>query len=1067
MPSQELRLFGIPRIEEDGVEIAFGRRKALALLAYLAVMQQPQSRDRLLALLWPDFDPSSARNNLRRELSLLNALFGADLVHADRTSVSLVGNLRVDASDFRHAVRLGGAERSIPSLTDAAVANLLGTAVTLYQDDFMVGFALQGCAEFEEWQLFERESLRRQLGHALAALVQWNERQGEQAWAIDYARRWVALDPLHEPAQRTLMRAYALAGEQAAALRQYETIVALIKAELGGTVEAETDALRATIQARQLTAATNTMTHLDRVAGTPTVRPGTKSTDAGIPAATTSILATTPSDAAVRLPYATTSFVGRSTEVAGVTDLLRHGGCRLLSLLGPGGSGKTRLAVEAARAASEHFPDGVTFVSLHLLTSGDQIAGAIADSLGLIIAGHQDAESALASFLRHQRALIVLDNLEQVLDSAEVLSRLLSATEFLKCLGTTREVLNLAEEWIYPVEGLELPTPASEFDHAAQTDAVKLFVERARRVQRNLDVAGELPHIVQICRLVDGLPLALELAAAWTKTLTCAEIAEAVQRDIDFLAGTARNIPDRHRSMRAVLDASWRRLTPAETTIFQALSVFLGGFRQDSALEVARATWEHLTAFMDKSMLQRASDGRYTMHEIVRHYAAEHLTQSPEQLAAVEAAHTDFFLTLLNTLQPEIKGGNQRLAVDLIDAEYANARIAFQRRLKEPGPGGLELAADTLYYYLEIGSHFVEGADLMREGIQALQSSENTPAQAALLGQLSCYAGWFLLRLGELDQVAAAFHAAQHYYTAANVSHVTLTGADPLTGLGTLANTRGEYAAAERLGDEARQRCEAAGDLGNLADACYVLINACYAQGQYQAALRYAYRARALLAEIGDRWMMGYVLTTLGMITRALGDYGQARQHFQMLLALREEFGDREGTATALRMLADIALREEAYGDAAALNGQSLAILRRLHDRGGLAAALVGLAEAEWIMGQKVQAAGRYVEALRIAREIEYLPMTLRTVAQLGSHFLDEGQTGRGTLLLAISIYHGASTQEVKDYAQQILERHQVILTQEHVAAALRSCDPDTLDDLLADLIGLLQGLAEQAGPAP
>jgi len=1034
MSNLRLRLFGTPRFESNGGEIAFGRRKAMALIAYLAMTQQPQSRERLLGLFWPDFDPPSARNNLRRELSLLNAVLGGDVLRADRTVVMLADDLDVDTVTFLRAVREAGVDRRVSPILSAPLADALDAAVALYTDDFLAGFSLPDSAAFEEWQFLERESLRRQLGNALAALVGWRTERGELDRTIALAQRWVALDPLHEAAQRALMRAYALDGQHAAALRQYELAAQQLDAELGATPEAETTALIAAIRARQLPRLAR-QTSPEQGTSTSTLQP------------------------VIHAPMPTTSFVGRVAELAEIAELLARPGCRLVTLLGPGGSGKTRLALEAAQRISDRFADGVYFVALHNLASPDQLAGAIADALGLV-SGQTHPEAALTGFLQQRHVLLVLDNFEAVIDGADLIGRLLAVGAHLCCLVTTRELLNLQEEWVYPVEGLEQAVLIAGSQPDESAESMQLFAERARRVRRDFDLPRDLVDVARICRLVDGLPLALELAAAWTKTLSCAEIAEAVQRDIDILTGTARNLPERHRSMRAVLEASWRRLSADESAVFAALAIFESGFRAAAAATVAGATNEHLAAFVDKAMLQRSPDGRFQMHTMLRAYALEQLARSSAQRAASESAHARYFVDFLRKQQPAIKGEDQRRAVAAIDAEYADVRSAWLRQLRHPDDVPLALAADALLYYLEMRSHFNEGADLMAQSIHLLQEAKSFAGRAALLGQVSCYLGWFALRLGDLERVEAAFQAAQGYYAEAGIPHAGQTGADPLVGLGTLANTRGQFAEAARLGEIARQQSESTGDKGNLADAHYVLISAAYGQGDYTTALHHARRAQTLLDEVGDHWMMGHVLANLGMIALALGDYRQAHAHFGALRTVREAFGDQEGVATALRLLADVARLAGDFGEATALYRHSLAILRRLDDRGGIAAALGGLGSTAWAEGRRSEAIVCYREALELARSIGYMPLTLQLLAHLGACCHEAGDPAQGRLLLALSLRHPAGSQEVKDLAARLLDRQRITLSPSDIEAALDQMTPAQFSILLADLFTRMEAFA-------
>lgn len=1027
MSNLRLRLFGAPRFESDSGEIAFGRRKAMALIAYLAMTQQPQSRERLLGLLWPDFDPPSARNNLRRELSLLNAVLGGDLLRADRTVVALADSVDVDAVTFVRAVRQAGVDRGASAVLSAPLADALDAAVAFYNDEFLAGFSLPGSAAFEEWQFLERESLRRQLGNALAALVGWRTEQGEWVRAIELAQRWVALDPLHEAAQRALMRAYALDGQHAAALRQYELAVQRLDAEFGAAPEAETTALAAAIRARQMPS------------------PGRQ------PSPEKELSTFTPKPV-IHAPIPTTSFVGRSAELAEIADLLDRPGCRLVTLLGPGGSGKSRLALEVAQRVSKRFVDGAYYVALHNLASPDQLASALADALGLV-SGQTHPEAALTTFLQQRRVLLVLDNFEPVIDGADLIGRLLAAGVHFRCLVTTRELLNLQEEWVYPVEGLKQPVLTADSPPDEDVEAVQLFTERARRVRRDFNLQRDLNDVAHICRLVDGLPLALELAAAWTKTLSCAEIAAVLQQDIDILSGTARNLPKRHRSMRAVLEASWQRLRTDESAVFAALAIFEGGFRAAAATTVAGATQEHLSAFVDKAMLQRSPDGRFQMHTMLRTYALGKLAHSPDQRAASESAHARHFVHFLCDQQPAIKHFDQRRAVAAIDADYANARSAWLHQLQHPAGAPLALAADALFYYLQMRSLFSEGADLMARSIELLREGEPFAGRTALVGQLSCYLGWFALRLGDLERVEAEFQAAQRHYAEAGIPHVRLTGTDPLIGLGTLANTRGRFAEAAQLGEIARQHSESASDKGNLADAHYVLISAAYGQGDYVKALYHAQQAQALLKEVGDHWMMGHVLANLGMIALAMGDYRQAHAHFTALHAVRAAFGDQEGEATALRLLADVARLAGDFGEATTLYRRSLTILRRIDDRGGIATALGGLGSTAWAEGQRGEAIACYREALELARSIGYMPLTLRLLAHLGACCHEAGESTQGRLLLALCLHHPASSQEVKDLAERLLDRQQITLSPSDVEGALGWVAPAQFALLLADLL--------------
>ena len=275
-----------------------------------------------------------------------------------------------------------------------------------------------------------------------------------------------------------------------------------------------------------------------------------------------------------------TPFIGRTAEVSEITGLLTDPNCCLLTLVGLGGIGKTRLAIQAARQLQAHFTHGVHFVPLQPVRSANFLVSAIADALDKPLPGPAEPETQLSNYLHDKEILLILDNFEHLLPQggAEQLTRILSRAPKLKLLVTSREVLNLQEEWLYPVRGLPFPKNG-QTDRLETYDAVRLFVERAQRVRRDFALAEEQAGVVRICHLVEGMPLALEIAASWTKTVSCEVIAGEIERNFNFLTTELRNMPERHRRMQAIFDQSWKLLTTAEQDVFKQLSVFQGGFR--------------------------------------------------------------------------------------------------------------------------------------------------------------------------------------------------------------------------------------------------------------------------------------------------------------------------------------------------------------------------------------------------------------------------------------------------------------------------------------------------------
>ena len=321
------------------------------------------------------------------------------------------------------------------------------------------------------------------------------------------------------------------------------------------------------------------------------------------------------------LPHAPTSFIGRSFEIADLLALLDNGDCSLLSLVGPGGIGKTRLAIEVASRNIDKFSDGVFFIPLAPLSNPDNIVTSVANSLGLHLSNEGTPREQLLNYLRERKVLLVLDNFEHLLDGVDIVADMLITCAQIKILVTSREALNLQEEWIRQIKGMRFPENTIINDMKSYS-AVRLFMERANQIRGDFD---ELACAIRICQIVEGMPLAIELASAWLKVMSCEQIIQEIQRNIDFLVTKSRNIDERHRSIRAVFDQSWEMLSVEEQTVLGRLSVFHGGFELEAAEQVADASVFNLSEFVEKSLLKVTTSGRYEMHELLRQYAEQHL----------------------------------------------------------------------------------------------------------------------------------------------------------------------------------------------------------------------------------------------------------------------------------------------------------------------------------------------------------------------------------------------------------------------------------------------------------
>ncbi|MCA9953081.1 MAG: AAA family ATPase [Anaerolineales bacterium] len=556
------------------------------LLAYLLLQgKKPLSREWLTALFWPDEPEQTARNNLRQSLFRLRQLLGDMdepahpylLVTRQTVQFNPDSDFALDVQHFLQAVDSGD----------------LATAVTYYHGDLLPGFTCDSVA-FEDWLRQERESL-----HVLALETMWEVgqdclRNGRYPQAQTLARQQLSLEPWREQAHRQLMQALALAGDRANALNQFEQCQIVLWEELAIEPAPETVALFEEIKAGRIGA----------VVANETIQP--------------------PAKIKHNLPATTSQLIGRELELVQIGQLLTQDRQRLVSIVGPGGVGKTRLGLAVGSSLLAHFQDGVYFVDLAPLAQPDEIVTAIAAVLNYQPPDkNQPLLPQLLASLRQQLLLLILDNFEHLLVGAPLVNELLQACLHLAILVTSRQRLSLAVENRYELGGLHFPdwlTPEDALDYTA----VQLFVANGRRLRSNFAITeSNVAAVVHICQLVQGMPLGLLLAAAWLQLLSPAEIAEEIEQSFDFLAVELVDLPSRQRSMQAVFEHSWQLLTPAEQTVLAKLSVFRGGFTREAAEQVTGASLRVLLALVNKSLLQRqVGDGRFTMHELLRQFAA-------------------------------------------------------------------------------------------------------------------------------------------------------------------------------------------------------------------------------------------------------------------------------------------------------------------------------------------------------------------------------------------------------------------------------------------------------------
>jgi len=749
-----------------------------------------------------------------------------------------------------------------------------------------------------------------------------------------------------------------------------------------------------------------------------------------------------------------TSFVGREKESTDIQQLLAQPDCRLLTLVGPGGIGKTRLALQLGTLLRDKFARGSFVAYLQPLRSAEFFVSAVADALGISLTGQEAPLVQLAHYLSDKEALILLDNFEHLLDAADQLAILSSSTPHVKYLITSREALHLQEEWLYSVPGLAFPADLATASAGQNDDAVQLFNERAQRVYPDFAPDREIESIIQICRLVEGMPLALELAAAWRKTLNCQAIADEIQGGLAFLTTRHRNVLARHHSMQTVFDQTWQRLNERERAVFKRLSVFRGGFQRDAVVEVTGASLSILSALADKSLLRLDANGRYQIHELLRQYAAEQLEQSADDVAQTQADHAAFYIQFLHQRSRDICGGRQRAALLEIRADLDNIRVAWLWAVAQGDAESLQKGSESLGLYYQFLGGYLEGMMLFSQATEVLQAQPPSEvADRALLGT-RMYEAWYHLRFGRQKGTEACMAHSQAIYRRLNIPPLPGYLTDPNAPLSFVALTRGDYATAVRYAEQVRDVAEAQQQPINRQFAYHLLSEAHVGLGAYETAQKFAQQAYAQSLMTGDRWFRAYILNNMGQIAVALGDNRMGKTHFQSSYEIRHDFADPEGMALALINLGNLAFKEQALAEAAAHFQRSRTIYQDINDKGGLAAANWGLGRVACEQGDFIRTQGYFREALQLALDIDYRPVLFGLLVNIAELLWNMGQRERPLTLLAYTIHNPRTDHETRKKAQTLLAtKVQNRVSPALLATATATGEASNLAALAADLL--------------
>jgi predicted ATPase/DNA-binding SARP family transcriptional activator len=663
-----IQLIGAPQFQLDHTPLSASRRAVVALLAYLAVRDsehpgERHSRESLAALLWTDYEQAKALANLRHTLWEVAQFIGEGWVLAEHDTIFLNprGELTLDVAQFRSLLRQAATQPDPAQRND-----LLVDVAHLYRDHFMSGFSLKGGSNFNEWMFALGEALRNEFADALQMLVEGYIASGQTASAIPYAQRLISLDPMNEAANRTLMDLYARSDQTPAAIKQYQALEKLLRKELNVDPQPETREIYKRIRKGEL----KPVSSLRKVLHPETTPPNHN------------------------LPAPLTTFIGRERERNEISRLLTHH--RLVTLIGAGGIGKTRLALETGQALLHQFRDGVWIIPLESLTDEDLVPQTVASFLNITETPERSLVESLVQELRSRALLLLLDNCEHLLDAcARLAETLLKTCPTLKILATSRDVLQLEGEAVYRVPPLTVPE--SQRGEEARSEAVQLFAERGVLASSDFEITEtNVETIARICNRLEGIPLAIELAAAHVDIFTPQEILAQLTHSFDLLSSQTRSAIHRHQTMRASIDWGWNLLMDSERTFLRHLSVFAGGWTLSAAraigvhdsLERTRALWKKSFVNVQR---QAGYETRYGFHEVVRSFAKEKLIEAGEE-KTIRDRQLHYYLNLLRQLELTVHSTDHDMWLGRLFVERDNIRATLEWAARTNVQAGLYIS---------------------------------------------------------------------------------------------------------------------------------------------------------------------------------------------------------------------------------------------------------------------------------------------------------------------------------------------------------------------------------------
>ena len=968
---------------------AFKRAKPLLMLAYLAV-EGPKERWFLQELFYRG--SKNAQNSLSTALARLRKA-SPDAVGAGDTMIWC--EAACDAKELLEALDHKQNEK----------------AVELYRGPFLAGVDPSSTGvEIEEWIYATRESFGARVRQALLELAEDHASVGEFTLGAEMAQRAYLLAGAPEPEAEELERLFVLlqAGEHGEAFEVRKEARAF-DLDLSMSIEEARAALQK---------------------------------DAG----------TTTSEVGHNLPVQPTRFVGRLAEKAKLGALLADPDCRLLSIMGPGGMGKTRLAIEVAREQLEGFPDGVFFVPFAHVTSPTSMPYAIADALGVSSGG--DVTKQLLAYLKQRQVLLVLDNLEHLLGGTDLIHDLWERTQSVKLLVTSRERLNLHAERVFVLSGLSSPGEVP----VEQSDAVQLFLQTAANRGHEVTLSeSSTPAVVRICQLAGDMPLAIELAASWLPVLPPEGIAEQLEQGLDVLESSTRDLPARHHSIRAVFDYSWELLSEVERGVLRRLSVFRGGFSLGAATVIAGASLPVLASLESKSFVTLTRSGRYEQHPLVLEYARERLAEQPDERADTIERHGLYYLGLLREHYSDLSSRRYKEARKLFDAEQPNILASWEWAVSDRRLGAIKDSAFPLHKVLEVQDREQEAVELFSQAADRLDES-NPEHRAAL--------GYVLIGQGAVPYAVGVHAETARGKLERGVELLRPLGEElgvalALSWLGNIsALVEGDVAQARAYHQEGfpmARRTGSAHLIGRYLNQQLIVADP-VSGGNFEDARKLREQILREMRAVGDPYSLAWVLADFGDL---LIHYQSVDEGKALLAESRELSREYSIASVASAGLAEAALLSGDLDEAEAYASEWLQVARDVGYDVGEFSALAQVGAVATRRGNLPEAEGFLLEALRIARGIGNPGLIPPILAGLAELRIAQGRAAGAVEYLSFIIHHPATVQVSallrppmeRVEAQGLLDGLRDQVPPEEFAVAVERGKEQTLDDVMNSLL--------------